>query len=78
MHPSLKRASDLCLFHFQDMQHWPFKVIDKDGSPLIEVEYLNNEMKTFTPQEISAMVLAKMKEISETKLNKTVKKAVIT
>lgn len=60
------------------MQHWPFKVIDKDGSPLIEVEYLNNEMKTFTPQEISAMVLAKMKEISETKLNKTVKKAVIT
>ena len=60
------------------MQHWPFKVIDKDGSPLIEVEYLNNETKTFTPQEISAMVLSKMKEISETKLNKTVKKAVIT
>jgi len=62
----------------KDMQHWPFKVIDKNGSPLIEVEYLNNETKTFTPQEISAMVLTKMKEISETKLNKTVKKAVIT
>jgi heat shock protein 1/8 len=36
------------------------------------------EKKTFSPQEISAMVLTKMKEISEAKLGKTVKKAVVT
>ena len=59
------------------MTHWPFKVIDKDGSPLVQVNYLGEE-KTFTPQEISAMVLTKMKEISEAKLGKTVKKAVVT
>ena len=59
------------------MTHWPFKVIDKDGSPMISVTYLGEE-KTFTPQEISAMVLTKMKEISEAKLGKTVKKAVVT
>ena len=59
------------------MTHWPFEVIDNDGSPLIKVSYLGEE-KTFTPQEISAMVLSKMKEISEAKLGKTVKKAVVT
>jgi len=59
------------------MVHWPFRVVDKEGSPLIKVSYLGEE-KTFTPQEISAMVLSKMKEISEAKLGKTVKKAVVT
>ena len=53
------------------------KVVDKDGSPLIQVNYLGEE-KTFTPQEISAMVLTKMKDIAEAKLGKTVKKAVVT
>ncbi|MBW0460426.1 hypothetical protein O181_000141 [Austropuccinia psidii MF-1] len=61
----------------KDMDHWPFKVVEKDGNPLIEVEYLN-ETKTFSPQEISAMVLAKLKETAEAKLGKEVKKAVIT
>lgn len=61
----------------QDMVHWPFEVIDKEGSPFIKVEYLNEE-KTFSPQEISSMVLMKMKEISEAKLGKEVKKAVVT
>ena len=59
------------------MTHWPFNVVDNEGSPVIQVEYMG-ETKTFTPQQISAMVLTKMKEIAETKLNKTVKKAVIT
>ena len=59
------------------MTHWPFTVIDKDGSPMIQVQYLGEE-KTFTPQEISSMVLTKMKDISEAKLGKTVKKAVVT
>ncbi|KAE9406390.1 heat shock protein 70 [Gymnopus androsaceus JB14] len=61
----------------KDMTHWPFEVIEKDGSPLIKVSYLGEE-KTFSPQEISSMVLVKMKEISEAKLGKTVKKAVVT
>ena len=61
----------------QDMTHWPFEVIDKNGSPFIKVDYLGEE-KTFSPQEISSMVLTKMKEISEAKLGKTVKKAVVT
>lgn len=59
------------------MTHWPFKVVDQDGSPIVQVDYLGEEKK-FTPQEISSMVLTKMKEISEAKLGKTVKKAVIT
>lgn len=59
------------------MTHWPFEVIEKDGSPLIKVNYLGED-KTFSPQEISSMVLIKMKEISEAKLGKTVKKAVVT
>ena len=59
------------------MVHWPFEVVEKDGSPLIKVQYLNEE-KTFNPQEISAMVLTKMRDISEAKLGKTVKKAVVT
>ena len=61
----------------KDMQHWPFTVIDKDGSPFIEVNYLG-ETKQFSPQEISSMVLTKMKEIAEAKIGKEIKKAVIT
>ncbi|KAG5439344.1 hypothetical protein PCK2_000842 [Pneumocystis canis] len=55
----------------------PFSIIDINNSPYIEVDYLG-EKKIFSPQEISAMVLQKMKEIAETKLNKKVDKAVIT
>jgi len=61
----------------KDMVHWPFAVIEKDGNPFIQVDYLG-ETKTFSPQEISAMVLTKLKETAETKLGKEVKKAVIT
>ncbi|GAB7332626.1 hypothetical protein MBLNU13_g04393t1 [Cladosporium sp. NU13] len=61
----------------KDIESWPFKVVDDDGSPKVQVEYLN-ETKTFSPQEVSAMVLVKMKEIAETKLGKKVEKAVIT
>ncbi|KAI4171402.1 MAG: hypothetical protein LQ343_004258 [Gyalolechia ehrenbergii] len=61
----------------KDIESWPFKVVDKDGSPFVQVDYLK-ETKTFSPQEISAMVLMKMKEVAETKLGKKVKKAVVT
>jgi len=61
----------------KDIESWPFKVADQGGSPMVQVEYLG-ETKTFSPQEISAMVLGKMKEVAETKLGKKVEKAVIT
>uniref|UniRef100_A0A0K0ERA5 Heat shock protein 70 n=1 Tax=Strongyloides stercoralis TaxID=6248 RepID=A0A0K0ERA5_STRER len=60
-----------------DMKLWPFKVIDKNNKPNVVVT-AKNEKKTFTPEEISAMVLTKMKDIAETYLGKEVKHAVIT
>ncbi|RCK64151.1 Heat shock protein SSA1 [Candida viswanathii] len=60
-----------------DIKHFPFKVIDKGGKPNIEVEY-KGETKVFTPEEISSMVLGKMKEIAEGYLGTTVKDAVVT
>ncbi|RSH92874.1 Hsp70 chaperone [Saitozyma podzolica] len=60
-----------------DMKHWPFKVIDKGGKPVIEVEY-RGETKQFSPEEISSMVLLKMKETAEAYLGGTVTKAVVT
>ncbi|KAG2227644.1 hypothetical protein INT45_004685 [Circinella minor] len=60
-----------------DMKHWPFKIVDKAGLPIIQVEY-KGETKQFTPEEISSMVLVKMKEVAEGYLGTTVKNAVIT
>jgi L1 cell adhesion molecule like protein len=61
-----------------DMKHWPFKINACSGNkPIIQVEF-KGESKTFAPEEISAMVLTKMKETAETYLGKTVHKAVIT
>jgi len=60
-----------------DMKHWPFKVVDKDGKPTISVEY-KGEQKTFTPEEISSMVLTKMRETAEAYLGEPTKNAVIT
>jgi heat shock protein 1/8 len=61
----------------KDIESWPFKIIDDAGNPKVEVEYLK-ETKSFSAQEISAMVLTKMKEIAEAKIGKKVEKAVIT
>ncbi|GLE06085.1 hypothetical protein PINS_up015296 [Pythium insidiosum] len=61
-----------------DMKHWPFKVVAASGDkPQIVVEF-KGERKTFQPEEISSMVLTKMKEIAEAYLGTTVKNAVIT
>jgi heat shock protein 1/8 len=60
-----------------DMKLWPFKVINQGSKPKIQVEY-KNETKTFTPEEISSMVLVKMKETAEAFLGNKVKDAVIT
>lgn len=60
-----------------DMKHWPFTVINEGGKPKLRVEF-KGENKTFNPEEISSMVLTKMKETAEAYLGKTVKDAVIT
>ncbi|KAG7809394.1 hypothetical protein KL921_003391 [Ogataea angusta] len=60
-----------------DVKHFPFKVVDKSGKPHIQVEF-KGETKVFTPEEISSMVLTKMKETAESFLGTTVKDAVIT
>lgn len=62
----------------EDMAHWPFTVKPGPGDkPMIEVEF-KGESKTFSPEEISAMILVKMKETAEAFLGKKVKRAVIT
>jgi heat shock protein 1/8 len=60
-----------------DMKHFPFKIIDKGGKPVIQVEFKGEE-KTFTPEEISSMVLVKMRETAESYLGTTVNNAVVT
>ncbi|KAI5953376.1 SSA3 [Candida jiufengensis] len=60
-----------------DIKHFPFKVIDKGGKPVIQVEY-KGETKVFTPEEISSMVLGKMKETAEGYLGTKVNDAVVT
>ncbi|XP_075984063.1 major heat shock 70 kDa protein Ab-like [Anticarsia gemmatalis] len=61
----------------QDLKHWPFKVVNDNGKPKIEVQY-KGSTKRFAPEEISSMVLIKMKDIAEAYLGRSVKKAVIT
>ncbi len=61
----------------QDMKHFSFNVVNESGKPAIEVQYLG-ETKRFKPEEISAMVLTKMKQTAEDYLGNTVKDAVIT
>merc|ERR1712165_250395 len=62
----------------RDLKHWPFKVVkDENKKPKLEVDY-KCEKKSFTPEEISAMVLSKMKETAEAYLGQPVKDAVVT
>lgn len=60
-----------------DMKHFTYDVINKDGKPNIKVQF-KGEDKVFSPEEISAMVLGKMKEIAEAYLGEEVTDAVIT
>ncbi|GIY87881.1 major heat shock 70 kDa protein Ba [Caerostris darwini] len=61
----------------QDIKHWPFKVTNHGGKPKICVEF-KGEQKLFNPEEISAMVLTKMKETAEMYLGEKVTDAVVT
>ena len=60
-----------------DLKHFPFSVIEKNKKPVIEVTF-KNEKKTYYPEEISSMVLIKMKEIAESYIGEDVTEAVIT
>ncbi|KAL9271107.1 Luminal-binding protein 5-like protein [Drosera capensis] len=61
-----------------DMKLVPYNVMNKDGKPYIQVEIKHGETKDFSPEEISAMILMKMKEAAEAYLGKKIKDAVIT
>uniref|UniRef100_A0A194ANU4 Putative heat shock protein 70 n=1 Tax=Pinctada fucata TaxID=50426 RepID=A0A194ANU4_PINFU len=60
-----------------DMKHWPFTVVNESSKPRIKVDY-KGENKTFLAEEISSMVLTKMKETAEAYLGKTINNAVVT
>ncbi len=60
-----------------DMKHWPFTVVNHGGKPKVQVDF-KGERKEFCPEEISSMVLTKMKEVAAAYLGKEIEKAVIT
>jgi len=61
----------------KDIKLWPFKVISVNSKPKVEVKY-KSEIKSFFPEEISSMILLKMKETAEAYIGKPVSDAVIT
>ncbi|PPQ64201.1 hypothetical protein CVT24_008619 [Panaeolus cyanescens] len=61
----------------QELKHFPFAVTERNGQPMINVEY-KGEPREFTSEEISAMVLTKLKESAEAYLGKPVRCAVVT
>ncbi|XP_026100053.1 endoplasmic reticulum chaperone BiP-like [Carassius auratus] len=62
----------------QDIKYFPFKVFEKKNKPHIKLDIGSGQTKTFTPEEISAMVLTKMKETAEAYLGERVIHAVVT
>ena len=60
-----------------DIKNFPFTVISDDNKPKIQATY-KDELKTFQPEEISSMILTKMKEVAEAYIGETVTDAVIT
>ena len=61
----------------QDAKYLPYKIINKEGKPYIQTNF-KGENKSFSPEEVSAMVLGKMKEIAENYLGFEVTNAVVT
>lgn len=61
----------------KDIKLMPYKIVNKDGKPYIRAT-IKGEDKDFAPEEISAMVLVKMKQIAEAYLGKSIKDAVVT
>jgi len=61
----------------RELKYLSYQVINQDGKPMVQVSYKGEE-KTFSPEEVSAMILTKMKQTSEAYLGHPVKDAVIT
>jgi len=61
----------------RDMKLMPYKIINKGGKPYVEVRF-KGENKVYSPEEISAMILTKMKETAEAYLGRKVSHAVVT
>ena len=59
-----------------DKKHWPFDIVTEGGRPKIKVNY-KGESKTFFPEEISSMVLTKMKETAEAYLGRVSSMAIV-
>ncbi|XP_022004282.1 luminal-binding protein 5 [Helianthus annuus] len=68
-------------FEYEEVQRYmklvPYKIVNQDGKPYIQVKIKDGETKVFSPEEISAMILTKMKETAEAFLGKKVKDAVV-
>uniref|UniRef100_A0A7N0V147 Uncharacterized protein n=1 Tax=Kalanchoe fedtschenkoi TaxID=63787 RepID=A0A7N0V147_KALFE len=62
----------------RDLKFLPYKVVNKDGKPYIQVKVKDGAVKVFSPEEISAMILLKMKETAEAYLGKEIRHAVVT
>lgn len=61
-----------------DKKYMPYEIVDKETKPYIKVPEVKGETKIFAPEEISAMVLTKMKEIAESYSGKKIKNAIVT
>ena len=61
----------------RDLKYVPYKVVSKAGKPYVQIETTNG-VKQLSPEEISAMILVKMKEVAEAYLGREVKYAVVT
>jgi len=70
-----RKFSDKTVQH--DKKLVPYEIISKNDRPFVQVE-INGEKRSFSPEEVSAMILTKMKETAEAKLGEEVKQAVVT
>jgi L1 cell adhesion molecule like protein len=61
----------------EELKHLPYKILNKNNRPVVEVEY-KGETKQYTPEEISSMILTKMKEVAESYVGSEITDAVIT
>jgi len=61
-----------------DLKHFPFKVVEKNAKPHMKIATSDGVDKIFAPEEVSAMVLGKMKEVAEAYLGTGVTHAVVT
>jgi len=61
----------------RDLKFLPYKVVSKSGKPYVQVQTKDGEQK-LSPEQVSAMILIKMKEIAEAYLGREVQHAVVT